>query len=273
MLRKNEVAIGSTTESLRHVLAYVPASSGLYRAWTMPDRDKLTAALQSLIAPEQPQAAVFQPPAPEVNAEAADVGSETDLEVRIDEPPIQRTGNLSVAPVVDAIMAMQPEAVLHVQTTRTLRDQVFVMPSGSVVIACQQPDGEALNRALTQVRRPLGPGLIDPVNVALNGNIIVLSRLDLRPNTSTAIAVPGNTTYIAVYNHAAEWPRYKKLFGILDRTPSGPEGPMTPNGAPFFSGNLESLGDCLPRLQKASIFSRDTGAVVHETLSYEFARP
>lgn len=273
MLRKSEAPVSSADESLRDVLAYTPPSASLYRAWSMPDRDSLTDALQSLIAPEQPQAAVFEPPAPEVTAQAADVGSEADLEIRIDEPPTQHIATPSVAPVVDAVIAMQPTAVLHAQTTRTLRDQVFVMPSSGVVIVCKQPDFDALNRALAQVRRPLGPGLIDALNVSINGTTIVLSRLNLAQNSIATTTLPPNIRYVAVYNHAAEWPRYKKLFGILDRMPSGPEGTMTPNGPPFFSANLESLGDSLSRLEKASILSTDTGAVIHETVRYEFTGP
>ncbi len=273
LLRKSEISIGPSDHLLRDALQYAPSTASLYRVWDMPGRDKLDDALQSLIAPVQPQAAVFEPPAPEVTAEAADTGTEADLEVRIDEPPVQHERNLSVTPVVDALMAMQPVALLHVQTTRTLSDQVFVMPAGGVVVICKRPDRDALNRALAQVRRPLGPGLIDSLMISANGNAIVLSRINLRQNPTAATIVPANTQYAAVYNHAEEWPRYKKLFAILDRTPSGPEGPMTPNGPPFFSRNLESLGDSLPRLQKASIFSSDTGTVVHETVSYAFARP
>lgn len=273
LLRKSEVAVGPVDAALEKVLTYAPSSASLYRAWTTPDREQLMDALQSLIAPEQPQAAVFEAPAPEVTAEAKDVGAEADLEIRIDEPPVQHVSQLSVTPVVDAVIAMQPTAMLHVQTTRTLRDQVFIMPSGGVVIVCKQPDGDALSRALAQVRTPLGPGLVDGLNVSVNGNTVVLSRMNLAPSTNALIPMTPNARYIAVYNRSAEWPRYKKLFGILDRTPSGAEGPATPNGPPFFSGNLQSLGDSLPRLQKASIFSTDTGAVIHETLNYEFARP
>lgn len=272
LLRKSEVAGTSGGEALREALAYAPASDSLYRAWAMPDRDKLNDALQNLIAPEPPQAAVFEPPAPEVTAQASDVGSEADLEIRIDQPPFQRTDKLSVSPVVDAIMTMQPTALLHVQTTRTSRDQVFIMPASGVVIVCKKPNRGALDRALAQVRGPLGSGLIDPLHVSVNGNIIVLSRLNLE-SASAPTSIPARTRYIAVYNHAAEWPHYNRLFEIIDRTPSGPEGPFTPGGKLFFSGNIESLADSLLRLQRASITATDSGAVVHETVRYEFARP
>ena len=272
MLRQQEVPVASAAAALRSVLAYVPPSAGLYRAWSMPDRNTLNNALQSLIAPEQPQTAVFESPAPEVNAQGGDVGTEADLEIRIDEPPFQHAANLSIAPLIDAVTAMQPVAMLQAQTTRKLGDQVFVMPSSGLVIACNHPNRNALDRALAQVRRPLGPGLVDPLTVSVNGNTIVITRLNLS-QTANAIAVPANVQYLARYNHAAEWPNYKKLFGILDRTPSGPEGPSTPNGPPFFSGNIESLGDTLSGLRKASIISTDTGAAIHETVIYEWAQP
>ena len=273
MIRKSEVAVGSGDESLREALTYAPSSDSLYRAWSMPERDKLTDVLQSLIAPEQPKPAVFEPPAPDVTAAAAEVGSEAELEIRIDEPPFQRSSKLSVVPVVDAILAMQPTALLQVQTTRALRDQVFVLPGSGVVIVCKQPDRDALDRALAQVRGPLGHGLLDALHVSANANTIVLSRLNLTRAPSGSMTFPAKTRYVAVYNHAAEWPHYRKLFGVVDRTPNGPEATLTPNRPPFFSGNLESIGDSLPRLQKASIISVDNGAVVHETVKYDFERP
>jgi hypothetical protein len=141
------------------------------------------------------------------------------------------------------------------------------------VIACKQPDRDALTRALAEVRLPTGGGLVDTLNVSVNGSAIVLSRFALTRHSNAEPALTRGVQYIAVYSHATEWPHYKKLFEVLDRMPSGPEGPLTPNGPPFFSGNLESLGDSLARLQRASIVSNDTGPAIHETVRYEFARP
>lgn len=273
MLRKTEIPVVANDASLREALAYAPPSDSLYRAWSMPGRDTIAESLQQLVSGEQVSAPLFNPPAPDVTPEASDVGTEADLEIQIDEPPFQRASQTPVTPLVDAVLAMQPTALLHVQATRVLRDQVFVMPASGLVIVCKQPDRAALDRALAQVSGPLGSGILDALHVEFEGNTILLTRLNLSRGSNTTAAVPSDATYVAVYNHAGEWPRYKKLFAILDRTPTGPEAPASPNSPPFFSANVQSLGDSLPRLQKASIFSADRGAVIHETVKYQLARP
>ena len=80
---------------------------------------------------------------------------------------------------------------------------------------------------------------------------------------STAPAVVSGEVYAAGYEHAAEWPRYKRLFGVIDRK-SG-------DAPAFFSGNLRSLGDSLYRLRRVAMTTQEQGAVTRDTVDYEFA--
>lgn len=274
MLRKNKIAALASDPSFREALAYAGASDSLLRVWSMPDQHTIGEALQQVISREQTNQATFNAPAPEVTASAADVGNEADLEIRVDEPPFQRASQLPLKPLIDAIVAMQPTALLHVQATRVLRDQVFVMPSSGVVLMCKQPDRAALDRALAEVSGPLNVGSIDPLHVSVDGNVVLLTRLDLARGSSLVADFPADTTYAAIYNHSLEWPHYKKLFAILDRNgPNELGGTVAATSPAFFSGNLASIGDSLARLQKASIFSADNGAIIRETERYQLSPP
>ncbi|MBV9084580.1 MAG: hypothetical protein JOZ62_18045 [Acidobacteriaceae bacterium] len=266
LLRQSEAQPVTTDSSITEALSYASQSSSLYRAWSMPDRAVLAGALQQVIFGEDTAPAVYNPPAPTVSTEAGGVGSEADLEIRIDEPPFERASERTVGPLADALMSMQPVALVHVQTTAMLDDQVFVMPASGIVAVCKQPDRNRIERALAQTAGISQRASLDPLQVSLSGHAVMVSRLQLTPGQHAPL--PQDVTYVAVYNHGAEWPHYKKLFAIVDRTPGSPEAPETPA---FFSANVRSLGDSLSRLERASILSADGGTAVHETVRYELA--
>ncbi len=120
LLRATEIPAPPLDSSLSDALAYAPLQASLHRAWSMPDRAHISEVLQQVIFGERPTSTAFNAPAPKVTPEAGAVGTESDLEVRIDEPPFQRASEDSVAPLVNAVIAMQPTALLHVQTTVVL---------------------------------------------------------------------------------------------------------------------------------------------------------
>jgi len=176
-----------------------------------------------------------------------------------------------VTPVVDAVLAMRPTALLHAQATKVLSDQVFVMPASAMVILCRDPDRAALDQALAQLPA-IQTGAFDPLRISVAGNAIILGRMDLS-RAPTASSVSPDVTYTAVYNHRAEWPHYKKLFDVVDTHAASPEMAVSSSVPAFFSGNVQSLGETLPRLRSASITSADRGAIVEETIRYQLAQP
>ncbi len=271
LIRAAETSAPATPRSLAEALAYAPPDSALYRAWSMPDNRQLSETVQQVISGERPATDIYNAPAPEVTPEAGAVGSEADLEIRIDEPPVQRSSEPSLAPLLDALLAMQPTALLHVQTTRVLRDQVFVLPDSALVVICKQPARAALDQALARLPA-IQTGALDPLQASVEGNALVLGRLAL-PRAATAASIAQDVTYTAVYNHRAEWLHYKKLFDVLNTHAASPEMPMSNSAPAFFSGNIQSLGDTLSRLRSASIVSADRGAVVNETVRYQYPHP
>ncbi|MGA8028052.1 MAG: hypothetical protein WB992_12990 [Bryobacteraceae bacterium] len=277
MLRISESPVRESDASLSQALAYAPPAASLYRAWSMPDPRTLSEVLQQVVAGERPPRDVYNAPAPEVTPEAGAVGSEADLEIRIDEAPFQRSSESSITPLSDALLAMQPVALLHVQNTVVLRDQVFVTPSSAAVVICKQPDRAALDRALAQTSA-LQTGDLDPLRVSVNGRAVILARMNLPgmdlPRSTAALSLPPDATYAAVYNHLAEWGDYKKLFAVIDTHAANPEMMVSSSVPPFFSGDLKSLGETLSRLRSASILSADPGGeTVDETVRYRFTAP
>lgn len=272
MLRIVENAARQHDSLLQDAMAYVPANAALYRAWSMPESGQLTETLEQVVTGERPPNESFNAPAPEVIPEAGAVGSEADLEIRIDEPPFQRATENAIAPLVDALIAMQPTALLHVQNTAVLRDQVFVMPNSAAVVVCKQPDRAALDRAVAQIAT-VQRGDLDPLHVAIEGNTVILGRMDVARSATPATLAP-DVTYTAVYNHRTAWTNYKKLFAVVDTRAANPEMAVDNNVPPFFSGDVRSLGDAWTRLRSSSITTSDLGGrTIHETLRYQMNQP
>ncbi len=258
--------------SIAEVLRYTPPASSLYRAWSLPDRALLTQVLQQVVFASAPREQSLDRFAPQVATEASETGSGSDFETRIDQEPMQRAQSASVAAVADTLMRMQPTAMVHIQVTTLLGDNVFVIPQSAAVIECKHADRAALDKSLQASTTILQTGSLDPLNISVFGNTVILARLNIA-RSDTAPQFPAGTTYAAVFDKSIEWPRYKQLFGVIDRTPMNPEAVTAPNAPTFFSGNIRSLGDTLSRLQRVSITAQDTTSETRETIRYEMSAP
>jgi hypothetical protein len=269
LLRLVPEAPPSNDSGIEKLLAAIPASNSLYRAWAAPDKETIASAVQQVVFGEPVHIENTGTSAPDVSTEADSPGSTADLETRIDQPPFERGAAPSIDPVVDALTAMEPRALLHVQQTAILNDQVFVVPSSAVVLRCGHADRAALDAALKQAASVIQTGSLDPLAVSVSGDTVVIGRLPQQSRTTVSL-LPG-ATYAAGYNHASEFPHYKKLFGLLDRPTATQDAGEA--ASLFFSGNLHSLGDSLYRLSSVSLQARDTGDVIHETVRYELTAP
>ncbi len=167
---------------------------------------------------------------------------------------------------------MQPTALLHVQLTADLPDTVFVVPQSGVVIECRTPDLSTLERALEASAGILRTGSLDPLRISVNGNVVTVSRINL-PFGALSNPLLQQATYAAAFNKRLEWPRYKKLFSLVDRGAVNPETAASQYAPTFFSGNIGSLGDTLQRLERASIAAQDSPGMLRETVRYELSTP
>ena len=270
MLKKMETTPALNDAAMNEALQYVPAAHSLYRAWATPDAVRLREVLQQVVFGEPTGVFDMGRIAPEVNTEAPVIGSVTDLETRIDEPPFQRNGQPSIENLAKAVEAMQPLALLHVQVASVLHDDVFVMPSSGLVLICKNANGAALSQALGEVTSMAESGSLDPLSKSVAGNTIVLTRLTLT-RQEPFLRPQAGATYVAGYNNRQEWPHYKKLFGLVDQSLSSPEMAVRDGTPPFFSGNVRSFGDALSRFESASIQSVEKPQELQETVAYRLS--
>jgi hypothetical protein len=157
---------------------------------------------------------------------------------------------------------MEPKGLLHSQVTQITGDRVFVVPESEAVFAFGKADRAVLEKALEDSVSLVKLGGLDPLKTSAESSVIVLSRLRSQKPPRTATTVPGEV-YNASYEHASEWPHYKRLFDVIDHK-SG-DAPV------FFSNNLRSLGDSLYRLRKVSMTTQEEGVVTRDTVHYELA--
>jgi hypothetical protein len=260
----------SPERSIGEVLHYVPPASSLYRAWSLPDRSLVAEILRQVVFASPAGEQSLDRLAPQVSAQGSQAGLGSDFETRIDEPPLRRAEAASITQLANAVTGMRPTALVHIQATSLLGDDVFVMPESAAVIECQHADRAVLADSLRASTTILQNGSLDPLNVSVSGNTIIFSRLKIA-RSDTAPQYPSGTTYAAVFDKYLEWPHYKRLFGVIDRNPMNPEAPPAPNAPTFFSGNLGSLGDTLSRLQRASIAAQETATETRETIHHEMS--
>jgi len=243
------------------VVGHIPQNASVYRAWANPNRALVRSALQQVVVSDPASGIEDIRNAPQVSSDAPIAGSESDLETRIDEPPFQRSSANNVDALTDALMAMEPKALLHSQVTHVTGDRVFVLPESEVALACAKPDRTALDKALRSSINLVKTGSLDPLRTSDDNGVLLLSRLTAHAAIQAPTVVKGET-YLADYEHAAEWPRYRRLFGVIDH--------KTGEAPAFFSSNLEGLGDSLYRLRRVSMTTQEEGEVTRDTVRYEF---
>jgi hypothetical protein len=297
-LREDRILLRRTPQpaaapvSVSALAAMAPADAGFYRAIPVTSAQDAVAELQRKLLPAQPaQAAYFEevPPTPI----PGNVGSESDLETRIDEPPLDRRDQFAAQPLRQVFERAGVRVLLEAQSSRPLADGVFVQLPCAIAFQASNPwDENAVQAALTSAVEDLwstsGLGLgwvqrsrgaaswheldgLAKLVVASRGNILVIG------NSSDLVAAmleragspsaAGTATYIAEFRHAREQQNYERIMQTIDQTRSG-FNPFRENGPAFFSGNIAGLGQVLRRVQSAGITVEDRGDVVVQSLRY-----
>jgi hypothetical protein len=268
LLRAQPSQAPNASAAIETLVSAVAPGDSLYRAWANPSKQQLAASLTQVVYGQAPAAnPLANEMAPVAPAGFAQPAYAPGLQTKIDQPPVTKEGRKPIDTLVDTIIAMQPAALLHVQSTVALRDSVFIVPESAVAIVCGRPD---VNAVETDLHNMLGAavesGGLDQLTVRAEGNVLVIGRGAGLINNTNGQAQATAETYAAGYNHAAEWPKYTRLFRLID----GPAGGARAQGQPaFFASNLQSLGDALNRLQRASLKRTDNGNGIAETVLYE----
>ena len=155
-LRPAEAAVGEISR-------FAPAEAGLFRLWAKPETGAVLALIeQKIIAPRAANPEERYRRAPEAGNVDAALGSEEDLETRIDEAPVvDDASKVDLQPLRVLLEGNTIEAMMQVETSRPAADGVFVSTPRAVALLGSKPWNAAAARAADErpgAPRALGAG-------------------------------------------------------------------------------------------------------------------
>jgi hypothetical protein len=256
--RASEAAVGEISR-------FAPADAGLFRAWAKPEVEAVAAMIsQKLIAPRVENLEPENRRAPLAGEMDATLGSEEDLETRIDEAPVVLdSGALDLRPLRALLEANPVQALLQVESSGAASDGVFVTTPRAIALLGARPwDVAAARQAVA--------GGFDRVFLTAAGRVLILASAEdlmtaMAGRASSPDALPG-AQYAMRFLHARELPRFARMMTLIDfpalRGAGENREPM------FFSENLASLGRTLGRVDSVFLESHDDGAAVTQSVVY-----
>jgi len=294
LLRSAEIAPAWNEAAVGDVVRLAPRSASVYRAWASPSPETAFELLRRKILNPHPETQIASKTAPVVALDGGAVGDESELEIRIDEPPLD-TGAPAIGSELNKLLETVPlDAMLHVGSTRVQPDGVFVgTESGVALLAKSDWDAAAVRDAVAAALATIltqdhlgvhwadrGAGAnsyseldgLQPLALATHGRLLVIATSkDVLEAMLASYANSPSTAgarYTAAYRHSTELPNFVKMMRLIDN----PLAKQTSGDAPepaFFSGNIASLGQALARIGSESIVVHDTGSVVTENVIYK----
>jgi len=293
LLRSAEVSPAWNEAAVGEISRLAPANAGLYRAWATPTSDQAFELLRRKILEPRPDTQIAPKTAPVVALGDGAVGDETDLETRIDEPPLETGAPDIGAELRNILRNSKIDAMMDVGATRVQSDGVFVgTESGVVLLADSNWDADAIRGAVSAAfakqlstvengARWIDRGASANAYSEMEGLQLVALRVSGR---ALIIATSGDlmaailgglpaqplpgARYRAEYRHSKELPNFIKMMRLIDN-PLAKETAGNPPEPAFLSGNIASLGETLARIDSESIAVHDTGAVVAQNLVYK----
>ena len=287
------------------VLRLVPADSGFYESWAKPSTDDLMQAISTeTLAPRFGPRPVSKL-APNVSLSEGSVGSESDLEVRIDEMRPTVPLNKEENPLKTMLAAADAAAMLKVKDTRPTSDGVFVQTRSAVAVVARNAwDGdkvrEVLQRSVENMTSArLGASWsarkqgamsfyqldgLSPLSMFADKNLLLISNSpEMLQSLLAGVTNPDvkGAWYASHFEHKRErgnfvtmmrsiegvGPRYT---GSPDRNPEhGNESTRQPK---FFSDNIGCLSRTLARVESESIEVHDMGDREVQTVRYRWTQ-
>jgi hypothetical protein len=288
--------------ALAELLGMVPDQGGIYRAWSAPSADSVLELLtQKILAPHSGPGTPAQN-APAVTLTKGETGSESDLETRIDVPPLQGTAGAPRAEALKKLLNAGPlQAALEFQRLQRIGQSPFIEPHSAVLIrGSANWDSEAARTALRAAIESLYTtsqigvkwvenrennadhfqldGLVH-FAVATRGPILIVadSAEILKPMlaNSRVTETGQNVIYAAGFRHTAERQNIVKMMQLIE-TPLAPQdaGAQGQSGREplFVSENLASLSQSLARIESESLVVEDRGSHLRQTLTYRLKK-
>jgi hypothetical protein len=296
--------------AMAELLGMVPAQEGVYLAWRDPLADTVLDLVQQKLLRPRAGPGVASQIAPGVILTPSQTGSESDLETRIDVPPLQGvTGAVDAEALKKLLNAVPLEAVLEFHSLHHVAQPAFIEPHSAVLIRSSANwDSEAARNALRAAIRDLWTtsqigvnwvenregnadyyqldGLV-PLAVATRGPILVvansaetlkslLGRAPLGLTTDSLGAEAGqNMVYAAGFRHSAERENIVKMMQLIEMPLAQQyEGLAGEQGRvpSFFSENLASLSRSLESIESESLVVEDCGPQLRQTVTYRLKK-
>lgn len=246
----NESAVGQVTR-------LVPDDAGLYRAWASPTAEQAIALVRDKMIEHQQRGGSGRQ-APVAGSMDAIVGTEADLETRIDEPALE-SGRRSIPDeAYNLLHETKLDAMLYAGATRVAVDGAFVgIDSAVILLRANNWEPGAGNQFTTATA--------DLVVGSSGGALVFANNPEFLRKILAQVNRPGlqPARYAASYWHSRELANFGRITRLIDN-------PMKQEGLMFFSQNVASFGSSiLNRLDEASIRIHDAGAVVSQDLVYK----
>ena len=294
LLRGTEITPDWNESAVSEIARLAPASAGIYRAWASPTSEQAFELIDRKLLEPRVESQVPSTAAPAVALGDGAVGSETDLETRIDEPPLQTGNQPAGTELRNLLSAVKLNAMLNVGSTRVQPDGVFVGTESGVALMAESNWNPAAVRdavaaaiakllsidqaGIRWTERRAGANAyselegLAPFAIAANGRMLLLAnRRELLEAMLVALSSqPAGPAarYAAAYRHSREFPNFVKMMRLIDN-PLNKESAQDAAEPAFFSGNIASLGRTLARVDSESIVVHDTGVTVTQNLIYK----
>jgi hypothetical protein len=231
-----------------------------------------------------------------VQLTSGETGGGSDLETRIDQPPVERPATpQNTTALKDLLDKTQLVSSLQVQSTERDKAGVFVrIHSAAVLVAASDWNGTNVQSALADFVRPgltasqFGIGWqqksgyqefdgLWPLVVSVRGKYLLVSD---DPNLMAAILSNLNrksqvksADFIAGFNHESERANFARFSGVVDRPNQAQSNvPGRERQPQFFSENMASLSSTLTEVAAERITVRADGARVMQTVTYEWSK-
>ncbi len=296
LLRKTpatgDPSAGGGPAGVADILRLVPAHAGVYEAKANPTPADCLALLETKILTPHLGPGPAEKLAPQVQLTNGETGTSTDLETRIDQPPVKTSIAVdSVAALKDLFVGNPVTAILQVQFTEQDKDGVFVRFHSAVALLGQSEWNEsAVRSSLVDFVRPSfttgqfglewqkNVGYIELnglwiLTVAVRGRYLLISD---NAGLLTGLLANANqkttqkpAVFAAGFGHQREKEHFVRLTRLLDKSAGGSGAGRTLD---FFSENIGSLSSALADLSSEKIVIRDAGDKVSQTVTYEWAR-
>ena len=278
------------------LLRMVPDGAGFYQVRAV-DPELALEAMHDMVLPRPREGGDSGRQAPYILLTGGEVGSEADLETRIDVPATKaQDSHIVPAALKKQFDQSVPIALLEAQSTERNPDGSLLAMPRLVVLAAAKPwDASAVQQALQSMLagelsasamglhwREAGEAEkyfeldgLHPLYLTARDKLLYVSNqaelLRQALQTTGAAGKASGLTYVAGFNHERERENFYELAGIMDRN-AATNKPYSGYAPGFFSRQIGGLSRILARLKSEEVVEREEEDKVRQTVTYRWAR-